>query len=203
MSDFVSGFLRRRPFTSRRGLGSKKIAVFLVVVAVAVLLRLWQDRHQPAVPEALDEGTYAVRRVVDGDTLLLENGARIRLMGADTPETVKPNHPVEPFGPQATLFTKNFLSGGRVFLTFDKQRLDRYKRFLAYAWLDESMEQMLNEELIRAGLAEAKTGYRFSPGMKKRFRRAEDEAKSAGRGIWSNEIENQMEIKTSHRSKEH
>jgi len=185
MSDFVSIFLRRSPFTRRRGIGSKRIAVFLVVVAVAVLLRLWQDQHQPTVPEALDEGTYAVRRVVDGDTLLLENGVRIRLMGADTPETVKPNHPVEPFGSEATRFTKDFLSGGRVFLTFDRQKINRYGRFLAYAWLDESMERMLNEELIRVGLATAKTGYRYSQSMKKRFRRAEDEAKSAGRGIWS------------------
>ena len=102
MSDFVSIFRRRSPFTRRRGIGSKRIAVFLLVIAVAVLFRLWQDRHQPAVPEALGEGTYAVRRVVDGDTLLLENGARIRLLGADTPETVHPHRAIEPFGPEAT-----------------------------------------------------------------------------------------------------
>ncbi len=124
-------------------------------------------------------------RVVDGDTLLLENGTRIRLICADTPETVKPNFPVEPFGPEATKFTKDFLCAGRVFLTFDIERLDRYGRFLAYAWRDENMERMLNEELIRAGLAEAKTGYNFSQSMKTRFRRAEDEAKAARRGIWS------------------
>ena len=185
MSDSASLFRRRSPFTRGRRFFSKRTAVILVVMAVAVLLRLWQGRHESAVPEALGEGAYAVRRVVDGDTLLLENGARIRLMGADTPETVKPNHPVEPFGPEATRFTKDFLSGGRVFLTFDRQKVDRYGRFLAYAWLDESMGRMLNEELIRAGLAKAKTGYRFSQSMKKRFRRAEDEAKSDGRGIWS------------------
>ena len=55
-------------------------------------------------------------------------------------------------------------------MTFDREKVDLYGRFLAYAWRDESMAEMLNEELIRAGLAEAKTGYRFSQSMKKRFR---------------------------------
>ena len=72
-----------------------------------------------------------------------------------------------------------------MYLTFDRQKVDRYDRFLAYAWRDERMDLMLNEELVRAGLAQAKTGYRYSDRMKKRFRRAEDEAKAARRGIWS------------------
>ena len=151
----------------------------------AILLRLWQDRHEQHVPEALAEGMYGLRRIVDGDTLLLENGARIRLIGADTPETVKPNHPVEPFGPEATRFTKEFLSDGQVYLSFDRQKLDQYGRFLAYAWRNEDMRLMLNEELIRAGLARAKTGFPYSQAMKNRFRRAEDKAKSAARGIWA------------------
>ncbi len=176
---------RRCDFSRRRGIRSKKYVILLIVVVVAVLAGFWREQNRPTAPEALAEGTYTVRRVVDGDTLLLDNGARIRLLCADTPETVKPGHPLEPFGPQATQFTKDFLAAGRVHLTFDRQKLDRYNRFLAYAWLDERMDLMLNEELIRAGLAEAKTGYRFSSRMKKRFRRAEDEAKAAGRGIWA------------------
>jgi len=149
-----------------------------------VLFRWWQSRREPAPPEALTEGTYAVGRVVDGDTLVLANGARVRLIGADTPETVKPDHPVEPFGAEATEFTERFVAeaGGQVRLQFDRERLDDYGRFLAYVF---DGERMLNEELIREGLATAKTHFRYAASMKTRFRRAEDEAKRAGRGIWS------------------
>ncbi len=185
---------RRSSFARRRGIHSKKVAILLLVVVVTVLARFWREHNRPTVPDALAEGTYTLRRVVDGDTLLLDNGARIRLLCADTPETVKRGHPVEPFGPEATQFTKDFLAAGRVHLTFDRQRVDRYNRFLAYAWRDERMDLMLNEELIRVGLAEAKTGYRFSQRMKKLFRRAEDEAKAARRGIWSGENPAEAEV---------
>jgi micrococcal nuclease len=157
------------------------IAVFLTSL---VLVRWWQHQHQLAPPDALSEGTYLVRRVVDGDTLLLANQARVRLIGADTPECVKPNSPVEPFGPEATDFANQFVAQaeGAVRLQFDRERIDRYGRFLAYVWADD---RMLNEELIRAGLATAETGFGYSSAMKRRFRRAEDEAKAGRRGIWS------------------
>jgi micrococcal nuclease len=156
------------------------VALFLLLAAI----RLWQDYSTPRQPEALPEGIYRVERVVDGDTLLLANQARIRLWGTDTPETVHPRKPVEPFGPEATDFTKQFVAdgGGSVRLQMDRERLDKYDRFLAYVWVDD---RMLNEELIRAGLATAETGYNYSQSIKTRFRRAEDEAKSNRRGIWS------------------
>ena len=156
------------------------VAVLLLLVAI----RLWQDYSIPRPPEALTEGTYRVERVVDGDTLVLANQARIRLWGADTPETVHPRKPVEPFGPEASDFTEQFIAAGSgtVRLQMDRERLDKYDRFLAYVWVDD---RMLNEELIRAGLATAETGYNYSQSMKTRFRRAENEAKSNRRGIWS------------------
>jgi micrococcal nuclease len=154
----------------------------LLVVAAAVAAARWWYGGEPSQPESLAEGVYQVQRVVDGDTLLLANGARIRLIGADTPETVKPNWPVEPWGPEATEFTKRFVAGGEVWLRFDRERQDRYRRFLAYVWVGDAM---LNEELIRAGLATAEMNFRYSSSMKTRFRRAEQEARAAGRGIWS------------------
>ena len=158
------------------------VAVVLLLVALAAL-RWWHWQSHPSGPESLPESTYLVERVVDGDTLLLANRARVRLVGADTPETVQPNHPVEPFGPQATEFTRRFVARGkgRVRLQFDRERVDKYDRFLAYVWVDD---RMLNEELIRAGLATAETRFRYSSTMKTRFRRAEEEARAAGRGIW-------------------
>lgn len=157
----------------------------MAVLALALLIavRVWQDRQHPVPPESLSEGNYKVERVVDGDTLLLENDARVRLIGVDAPESVKPDHPVEPFGPEASAFTKEWVgnAGNTVRLQFDKERVDQYGRFLAYVWVGE---QLLNEELVRAGLAQAELGFRYSSSMKTRLRRAEEEAKHAGRGIW-------------------
>ena len=152
-------------------------------MAVVLLALVWRYYNAPpGPPEVLAEGLYEVQRVVDGDTLLLANHARVRLIGADTPETVKPNHPVEPWGPEASEFSRQFVAGRQVRLELDRERLDKYGRFLAYVWVGD---RMLNEELIRAGLARAELQYHYSASMKTRFRRAEADAKSAGRGIWS------------------
>jgi micrococcal nuclease len=159
-------------------------AALTLLVALLVIIRWWQTDKQPAAPEALAEGAYAVQKAVDGDTLVLANGARVRLIGADTPETVKPNHPVEPYGPEASEFTRRFLARGgwSVRLQFDRERVDKYGRFLAYVYVDD---QMLNEALIREGLARAEPQYRYSAAMKARFVAAEATAKAAKRGIWS------------------
>ena len=155
------------------------IAICLVGLLVA---RVIYDRAQPIEPEALEEGVFQVQRVVDGDTLLLANNARVRLQGIDTPETVRPDHPVEKWGQEATDFTRDFVAAGRVRLQFDRERVDEYGRFLAFVWVDN---RLLNEELLRAGLARARLGYRYSESMKRRFRAAEEEARAARRAIWS------------------
>ena len=151
-----------------------------------LLLAVWRaySSAAPAVPEQLAEGVHEVRRAVDGDTLLLVSGARIRLQGVNTPETVKPDHPIEAWGPEASQFTKDFIekAGHRVRLTFSLERKDRYDRFLAFVW---DGDVMLNEELVRAGLAYARRDYRYSEAMKRRFTQAQEEARRAGRGIWS------------------
>jgi micrococcal nuclease len=108
----------------------------------------------------------------------------VRLQGIDTPETVLEDSPVEAWGPEASQFTKDFVerAGQRVRLTFSLERKDRQDRFLAFVW---DGDVMLNEELVRAGLADARLDYRYSGTMKRRLERAEEEAKKAGRGIWS------------------
>jgi micrococcal nuclease len=134
----------------------------------------------------MNEGVHRVRRVVDGDTLLLESGARVRLQGIDSPETVRQDWPVEPWGPEASAFTKNFVANARqrVRLTFDLERVDRHDRFLAFVW---NGDVMLNEELVRAGLARARTDFRYSSSMKRRLVAAEKEARTAQLGIWSDD----------------
>jgi micrococcal nuclease len=156
----------------------------LVLIAVVTLLfiRTWQATREPAAPEMLTEGMHRVARVIDGDTLLLGSGARVRLIGVDCPETVKPERPVEPWGLEAAQFTREFVVAGKVRLQFDRERIDRFGRFLAYAFVGE---QMLNEELVRAGLARVEHRFHYSQSIERRLDRAEEEAHLARRGIWS------------------
>jgi micrococcal nuclease len=141
----------------------------------------------------IEEGIWTVVHVVDGDTIDVSNSPdkkyRVRLIGADTPETVKPNTPVEPFGPEASEFTKRKIaeSDNRVRIAFDGDETDKYGRSLAMVYLPmlDGTEVLLNELLIREGLARAQMQYRYSKGAKAAFRQAEEEAKRARRNLWS------------------
>ena len=125
-------------------------------------------------------------RVVDGDTLVANNSQneqiKVRLIGVDTPETVKPNTPVQPYGKEASDFSKEHLTDKNVFLEYDKEKEDRYGRTLAYVWLDK--DTMFNELLVKKGLAREKY---YSPNGKYReiFEKAEQIAKSNNENIWS------------------
>jgi endonuclease YncB( thermonuclease family) len=168
--------------------------VFVLFIGLALLRwghDRWQGVPQPLFEPPLAEGDYIVLRVVDGDTLLVapppgaaEAGRelRLRLLGIDCPESVKPNHPVEPWGREAAEFTRQFVSGGAVRLRFDKRRLDQYDRYLAYVFV---ADKMLNEELVRAGLAHVLAYPGDSESMTRRLRAAEQEARQSRRGIWS------------------
>ena len=141
----------------------------------------------------LTEGLWEVVRVVDGDTLIVSDKAgkqyRVRLTGADTPEVVKPNTPPEPFGPEASEFTKQKIAEAKntVRIAFDGDQVDKYDRSLAMVYLQmpDGKEIWLNELLIREGLARAQVQYRFSKGAKDAFQKAESEAKNAKRNLWS------------------
>jgi micrococcal nuclease len=158
------------------------LAILLALVALLVLRYFFVAPLPPDAREPLAEGSYAVERVVDGDTIVFTPQATVRLIGVDTPETVQPERPVEPWGPEASEFTRAFLARGTARLSFDRERFDRYGRHLAYVWVDG---QMLNEELLRAGLARWEPEFRYAEPIKRRFRQAQSEAQGARLGIWS------------------
>jgi micrococcal nuclease len=176
----------------RRSYQSQLIAIAILVVLLVARWRGWFPDQASRLPsggpgnsDCASGAVYQVERVVDGDTLLLRDGhQRVRLQGIDTPETVMEDHPVEAWGPEATTFAQEFVrdAGGRVRLEIDGERVDQYDRALRFVW---DGDRMLNEELVRAGLARAKLGYDYSQAKKDRLRRAQQEAQRAGRGIWS------------------
>ena len=122
-----------------------------------------------------------VRRVVDGDTFVLGNGERVRLIGIDTPETVHPRKPVEYYGKEASAFTKKMIEGKRIRLEYDVQKYDHYSRLLAYVYLPDGT--FLNAELIKQGYARIAT---FPPNVKyvDLFTRLQREARENNRGLW-------------------
>ena len=174
----------------------KTFGVFgVVILLLALVVAKWSglsldflfDNETTTSQKAdLTEGTYDVDHCADGDTLVLANDSRtrIRLIGADTPETVKPNTPVQPFGLEASQYTKDAIAknGNKVRITFDGDQVDRYGRALAMVWLGDTLH---NEQLIREGLARAQLQYNYSQEMKNRFQAAENLAKREKRGIWS------------------
>lgn len=182
-----------RPVFRRRARRSwLLLAAIAAVVAVRLLRPERESGETPSADQVLAEGDYRVVRVIDGDTLLLaseakatERGAasfRLRLLGIDCPETVKPDQPVEPWGPEASEFTREYLQAGRARLRFDNRRVDQYGRHLGYVFVGE---RMLNEELVRAGLARVSIYPGDSEAIGGRLRKAQQEARIAGRGLWS------------------
>jgi micrococcal nuclease len=123
---------------------------------------------------------YRVQRVIDGDTLLLTNRERVRLIGVDTPETKHPKKPLEYFGKEAYLFTKRMVEGKQVRLEYDWQRKDKYRRTLAYVYLLDGT--FLNAEIIKQGYGFAYTRFPFK--YLEDFRRYQKEAREKKRGLW-------------------
>ncbi|MFZ3072633.1 MAG: thermonuclease family protein [Thermodesulfobacteriota bacterium] len=123
---------------------------------------------------------YLCDRVIDGDTIVIEDNRKIRLIGVDTPETVHPNKPVEYFGKEASLFTKRMAEGKKVKIEYDWQKKDKYGRTLAYLYLEDGT--FLNLEIIRQGYGFAYTKFPFK--HLEIFRQAEKEARENRRGLW-------------------
>lgn len=156
------------------------VAVFVMFVA-ATLWRAARVGDEGRFAFDADR-TYRVERVVDGDTLLLEGGQRVRLLGVDTPETKHPSRPPEPFGEEASARTAERLAGRDVRLVFDRERVDVYDRVLAWVYVDD---ECWNVTLVREGLSRAVLRSPLRPDLKKALLEAEEIAERGRVGIWS------------------
>src|SRR5918996_3102818 len=200
--------MRLRPaFNPHGGSGgrTRAAAAGLALVAIAGVSctahRVVLNRQAPATLRSEPPGHEIgeVTRVVDGDTIEVRITGRVdgpgagearigrsydvRLIGIDTPESVKPNSPVECFGREASAAAKALLEGSAVRLVKDVEEKDRYDRLLRYVYLGH---ELANARLVVNGYAAA---YTYPPNVRhsELFVQLQRDARDHERGLWSPE----------------
>lgn len=151
-------------------------------------------RTSAAANRAFSYEDVLVTRVVDGDTLLLENRERVRLIGIDTPElhespklhrdalrSKQDMRAIKAMGKQAYEFTRELVEGKRVSLEFDVEKRDKYQRLLAYAYLKDGT--FVNAQIVKEGYASLMT---YPPNVKyvDLFLGLYQQARENRRGLW-------------------
>ncbi|MHB8070167.1 MAG: thermonuclease family protein [Desulfobaccales bacterium] len=160
---------------SQKTANRKQKTVFILLLLAAILA--WGCAPQPPgpPPQAL------VERVIDGDTLVLAGGPRVRLLGIDAPEMAKKDRPAEFLADKSKAFLADLAQGKMVRLEYDQLRYDHYGRLLAYLFLPD--HTLINAALLRQGLAHV---YFHPPNVRYRetLLAAQTEAMDARRGLW-------------------
>jgi micrococcal nuclease len=159
------------------------LAAVLAIVALLVARRDQGGEEGAGKPGGTTQAR--VSRVVDGDTIVAQVGGRrerVRYIGVDTPESVKPGTRVQCFAKAASAENERLVQGRTVRLEFDRELRDRYGRLLAYVVRADGVA--INETLLRGGFARTIV---FPPNTRHRGRFAaiERDAQNRGAGLWS------------------
>src|SRR3954462_8804333 len=178
----------------------RRVLAVLAVLALAVTIRVaWGSRDGVSAPPVIDPGPVespqspvaavaaSVARGVAGDTFLARVGSgpdvRVRIIGVDTPETVKPDTAVSCYGPQASAFTKHLLPAGTVVRAAHESggAVDRYGRQLWDVWLPDG--RFLESVLAASGAARA---YPYPPQIEhaRLLAQLAARARTERRGLW-------------------
>lgn len=162
------------------GIASTFFLVAFVLMLPEIQLRfpLMQNRGESSGEQEI----YRIARVVDGDTVELGNGRKVRYIGINTPETVDPRRQVECFGKEASAFNASLVEGKTVRLERDVSETDKYGRLLRFVYLEDGT--FINEVLVREGYAYA-SAYTPDVSRKELFLEAEKDARENHRGLWA------------------
>jgi micrococcal nuclease len=180
-----------------------KSLLFLTALAV-ILLGRWlagsrvdfsgEGKVNLPLSGANDYNDVLVDKAIDGDTLKLEGGERVRLIGIDTPEMHESSKLyrdskksgqdikiIQALGKRSYNFTRDLVEGKRVRLEFDEEKRDKYKRLLAYVYLKDGT--FVNAEIVKQGYASLMT---YKPNVKyvDTFKKLYQEARDNKRGLW-------------------
>lgn len=172
-------------FRRRHKILSSLISLIIVIIVVATQSGWLKNGAQDL--QQNQPGLYTINHYVDGDTIAVNmNGTveTVRFIGVDTPETHKPNTPVQCYGPEAAAHTKDVISKfGKVRLQADPLDTNRdvYGRLLRYIYLPDGT--LLDEEIIKDGYGFAYLDFPFS--KKAEFAAAGQAAMDAKAGLWA------------------
>jgi micrococcal nuclease len=183
----------------RRIIKRKDLKLFHAIVLIAAVLLyagskvLFQSPGK--IVKTHNDETAFVERVVDGDTLKLSDGRKVRLIGVDTPElhysdkllrdsrrTHKDIKEIQAMGRRAAAFIKQLCEGQSVKIEFDVRRSDKYGRILAYIYLKDGA--FVNAEILKEGYAQVMT---IPPNVKHSdyFLKLERSAREERKGLWA------------------
>lgn len=157
------------------------VLIAIVVIAVIVALKLKDIK----IPFNKAPGLYTVTEVHDGDTISVNMNGKteiIRMIGVDTPESRRPNTPVQCYAREATKFTKTLIGNNRVRLQADplNTNRDRYDRLLRYIYLPDGT--LIASRLISEGYGFAYTQFPFARAIE--FEILENRSEKAKKGLW-------------------
>lgn len=175
------------------------IVIFVFVVCISILLGYYigltiketeykyflnNDQIVETTTDVKNKKTFLVTRVIDGDTIEIETGERIRLIGIDTPENVDPRKSVQFFGKEASEKAKEMLEGKTVRLESDptQDNKDKYGRLLRYVFLSDGI--FFNEWMVKNGYAHEYT-YQIPYQYQSEFKDAEIYARENKLGLWA------------------
>jgi micrococcal nuclease len=154
----------------------------VIVSSLAISLLSFGNRGEAAQPLKVRKPT--VRRVIDGDTFVLTDGAHVRLVGVDTPELERGGRPVQYYAEEARKFLTGLVQDKKVTLKIPWPRKDKYGRTLAYLYLENGT--FVNAEIIKQGYGFAYTKYPFE--YMDTFREYQKQAMRESRGLWGRNL---------------
>jgi len=152
----------------------------LLIVGINLLWTGWKEKENTPPVKELPEGQYKVTRVIDGDTIVLETGEKVRYIGINSPEMNSKNRTTKCFAEKSLDKNKELVEGKIVKLEKDISETDKYDRLLRYVFVDG---MFVNEYLVREGYAKVST---FPPDVayQETFLQAERISREEKRGLW-------------------
>ena len=157
------------------------VGIGLKMGKVQSLHKTVQETSEAGSQNKFETSVVKIVRVIDGDTIEIEGGEKVRYIGIDAPETVDPRTPVQCFGVEASNKNKELVEGKMARLEKDITERDKYGRLLRYVWVGDVF---VNLELVKQGFAYS---YSYPPDIKYQdlFVEAQQGAREAKRGLWN------------------
>jgi micrococcal nuclease len=182
---------------SRKLISTAFTAIFILMFFVYLVYNKYKDESGSTVQTNKSSELLVVKRVVDGDTFLLSDGERVRLLAIDTPEKFeskkldkdavssgKDKKTIKKLGQLASDYVKNLVEGKKVRLEREPnyEDKDKYGRLLRYVYLEDGT--CVNAKIISDGYGQVYESFPVS--KTDEFRKLQREARENGRGLWGN-----------------